>query len=102
MAPNSDFDPDGLFNRNVFVKVALVRLFTNLVTFCGFFYCATRKMGEKPSPLGDDPNLIVDAALRIQGVKAYGFKPRLGWSYHLTLRTLGTLGPKPYTSAQGR
>ena len=22
MAPDTDFDPDGLFNRNVFVKVA--------------------------------------------------------------------------------
>jgi len=24
MAPDTDFDPDGLFNRNVFVKVAMV------------------------------------------------------------------------------
>jgi len=23
MAPDTDFDPDGLFNRNVFVKVAI-------------------------------------------------------------------------------
>ena len=27
MASVTDFDPDGLFNRNVFVKVAISRLF---------------------------------------------------------------------------
>ena len=33
------------------------------------YYCPTRGMGEKPSPLGEDLSLIVDAAVRIQGVK---------------------------------
>jgi hypothetical protein len=41
-------------------------------------------MGEKPSPSDEDFSLIVDAAARIQGVKGYGFKHRLGWSFHLT------------------
>ena len=41
MAPDTDFDPDGLFNRNVFVKVAIVHFFNNIVTYYGFFFFTT-------------------------------------------------------------
>jgi len=33
------------------------------------FYCPTRGMGEKPSPLGEDFSLFVDAAARVQEFK---------------------------------
>ena len=39
---------------------------------------------------------VFDAAARIQG-----FKQRLGWSFHSTPRTLGSLDPKPSALAEG-
>jgi len=53
-------------------------------------------MGEKPSPLGENFILIVDAAARIKG-----FKERRGWSFHLPPRTLGSLDPKTSALAEG-
>ena len=53
-------------------------------------------MGEKPSLLGENFSLIVVAAARIQG-----FEQRLGWYFHLTPRTLGSLDPKPSALAEG-
>jgi len=53
-------------------------------------------MGEKPSPLDENFSLFVDAAARIQG-----FKQWLGWSFHLTPRTLESLDPKPSALAEG-
>ena len=57
-------------------------------------------MGGKPSPLGEDFSLFVDAATKIEGFKGSGFKQRLGWSFHLTPRTLGSLDPKPSAFAE--
>jgi len=68
------------------------------------FYCPTRGMGEKPSALGEDFSLFFDAAARVQGFKdsrIQGFKERLGWSFHLTPRTLGFLDPKPSALTEG-
>ena len=38
------------------------------------FYCPARGMGEKPSPLGEDFSLIVDASSRVQGVQGPGIQ----------------------------
>jgi len=50
-------------------------------------------MGEKPSLLGEDFSLIVDAAARIQAKAwmVFSFAPR----------TLGSLDPKPSALAEG-
>ena len=55
-------------------------------------YCPTRGMGEKPSPLGQDFSLLL---MLSQGFKGSRVKQRLGWSFHLPPRTLGSLDPKP-------
>jgi len=58
-------------------------------------------MGEKPSPLGEDFSLIVDAAAWIQGVKdsSKGLDGLFTWP--LEPSNPWILGPKPSALAEG-